>query len=805
MTKLLKSFTCFLVTLAVAALTHAASPTLSRVRPPGGTRGTELEVTLSGERLKDAEEVMFYTKGITVTDLKAEDKAVKAKFKIENAALGEHQLRIRTKSGISELRTFYVGPYPVAAEKEPNTDFTKPQKVEFNTTITGVVDNEDIDHFLVEAKKGQRITAEVEGIRLGQTLFDPFIAILDPNRFEIASADDTALLAQDSVVSIIAPADGQYIIQLRETSYGGNGNCAYRLHVGNFPRPRAIYPAGGMAGQELQLTYLSDVAGPIKQTIKLPSQGAQHLDLYAEQDGLIAPSPNRIRVSPFPNVLESEPNNDHKTATVYDGELPIAFNGIVTEGNDFDFFKFKAKKGQALDVRVYARQLRSPLDSVLNITDSKGRNQGRSNDDSGGPDSYSRFNAPNDGEYFIQIRDFLKRGGPDFVYRVEITPVVPALVLSIPQVEQYRQDRQAIAVPRGNRFGALVRASRADFGGELVASGADLPTGVTILNDGVPNGLDVFPVIFEAASDAPIGGKLADIVAKPKDDKLKITGGYRQQIELVYGPPNQTSYVETEINKLAVAVTEEAPFKLTVIEPKVPIVQGGSFNLKVKAERKEGFKAPIAIRLLNTPPGINASTTVQIPEGKDEATIPISAANEAQIRTWRIAVIGSANVNGPLWVASQLGNLPVSAPFLTMKLNTTNIEKGKSGKIVAKIEQKTPFDGAAKVHLGGLPANVTAKDAEITSKDDQVEFELTTTDKAPIGQHKGLICQVVVMKDGEQVIHNLGRGGILRIEAPLSERNQKKDDKAKKPEKPPEKKPQKTADARKDGSKKEGK
>ena len=783
MTKLLKSFTCSLVTLALAALTHAASPSLSRISPPGGTRGTEVEVTLSGDRLQDAEEVMFYTQGITVSDLKAEDKSVKAKFKIADAALGEHQLRIRTKSGISELKTFYVGAYPVVPEKEPNTDFAKPQKVEFNTTITGVVDNEDIDHFIVEAKKGQRITAEVEGIRLGQTLFDPFIAILDPNRFEIASADDTALLAQDSVVSIVAPADGQYIILLRETSYGGNGNCAYRLHVGNFPRPRAVYPAGGMAGQELPITFLSDPMGPIQQTIKLPSQGAKHLDLYAEHAGLMAPSPNRIRVSTFPNVLESEPNNEQKNATAHDGELPIAFNGIVTEGNDYDYFKFKAKKGQALDVRVFARNLRSPLDSVLNIYDAAGRAQGNSNDDSGGPDSYIRFNVPNDGEYFIRIRDFLKRGGPDFVYRVEITPVVPSLVLSIPQVEQYRQDRQAIAVPRGNRFGALVRAARADFGGDLVASGADLPPGVTILNDGVPNGLDVFPVIFEAAPDAPIGGKLSDIVAKPKDDKLNIIGGYRQQIELIYGPPNQTPYYETEISKLAVAVTEEAPFKLSIVEPKVPIVQGGSFNLKVKAERKEGFKAPIAIRLLNTPPGINASTTVQIPEGKDEAVIPISAANEAQIRTWKIAVIGSANVGGPLWVASNLSNLPVSAPFLTMKLDATNIEKGKSGKVVAKIEHKTPFDGPAKLHLGGLPANVTAKDAQITSKDDKVEFELTTTDKAPVGAHKGLIVQCVVMKDGEEVVHNLGRGGVLRIDIPLSERNQKKDDKAKKPEK----------------------
>src|SRR5688500_10826313 len=183
MKKLLKTFACSLVGVLLGAPAFGASPSLSRISPPGGTRGAEVEVTLSGDRLKDAEEVMFYTKGITVSDFKAEDKAVKAKFKIEQAALGEHQFRVRTKAGISELRIYYVGPYPVVQEKEPNTDFAKPQKVEFNTTVTGVVDNEDIDYFVVDARKGQRITAEVEGIRLGQTLFDPFIAILDPNRF----------------------------------------------------------------------------------------------------------------------------------------------------------------------------------------------------------------------------------------------------------------------------------------------------------------------------------------------------------------------------------------------------------------------------------------------------------------------------------------------------------------------------------------------------------------------------------------------------------------------------------------------
>ena len=64
-------------------------------------------------------------------------------------------------------------------EVEPNNDFAKPQSIAMNVTVNGVADNEDIDYYAVEAKKGDRITAEVEGIRLGLTLFDPYVAILD--------------------------------------------------------------------------------------------------------------------------------------------------------------------------------------------------------------------------------------------------------------------------------------------------------------------------------------------------------------------------------------------------------------------------------------------------------------------------------------------------------------------------------------------------------------------------------------------------------------------------------------------------
>ncbi|MBT7406348.1 MAG: peptidase, partial [Opitutae bacterium] len=104
----------FLIRLVLPAimcsgfLVHAAEPIISNVLPRGGQAGSEMEVTISGNRLKDSKEIFFYGKGITAFDVNAtNDKSVQAKFKIsKDAELGQHELRLRAKSGISTLKTF---------------------------------------------------------------------------------------------------------------------------------------------------------------------------------------------------------------------------------------------------------------------------------------------------------------------------------------------------------------------------------------------------------------------------------------------------------------------------------------------------------------------------------------------------------------------------------------------------------------------------------------------------------------------------------------------------------------------------
>ncbi len=144
-------------------------------------------------------------------------------------------------------------------------------------------------------------------------------------------------------------------------------------------------------------------------------------------------------------------------------QVPFALNGILLTNHQEDWFEFTAAKDSKLEVSVFARRLRSPLDSVIEIDDAAGH-QLASNDDAAGPDSELKFTPPASTNYFIRVYDKLGHGGRDFAYRIEITPVKAALSIKIPEVARNdTQSRQFIAVPRGNRFATLIAAKTRQF------------------------------------------------------------------------------------------------------------------------------------------------------------------------------------------------------------------------------------------------------------------------------------------------------------------------------------------------------
>lgn len=762
---------------AAAVDVFAAAPRFTNILPRGVQRGQEVTVSLSGANLEDAEELMLYDAGMEVLSFQHPDKddqkgkVLTVRLKVAaDCPLGAQRMRVRTRTGISELQNLHVGTLPVVEEKEPNTDFATPQSIAKNTTVHGRVDREDVEYFVVEAKQGERLTAEVFGMRLGYSngnnYFDPYLAILNEERFELAASDDTPLVYNDSVVSIVVPQDGKYVIQLRDAAYQGDGRSYYLLSVGDFPRPQGVIPAGGKPGEKLTVTFLGDVLGPITREVTLPAAVADpdRFGIDVQDERGLAPSMQPFRVSNLDNVMEVEPNNDRTVATA--AAAPSACNGIISEPGDVDFFKFKAAKGQVFDIHVYGRRLRSPLDPVVNVYRADNGGGIGGNDDNRQPDSYYRFTAPEELEYVVAIQDHLRKGGPNYVYRIEITPVSPSIIAE--PIEFARYVQPDFEIPQGSGRGIVANVARQDVGGPVAYKCDDLPAGVRIeCPEGWRPGGQM-PVVFYAADDAPVGGKYSSVVsylADANQPNLAVAGPLQQKMLMIRAQNNDRVWEET-ITRVPIVVTSRLPYKVWIETPAVPIVQGGSLNLVVKCEKYDGYDEEISVLLLQNPNGVSSSTSAKIPKGQTETVINVNAAGNASVGEWQIAARVISTVgNGSVESCTPFVPLRVDERYVNFTFAQGAVNQGAETPYVVKVEKRKDFEGEALVTLVGLPANATCEPLKLTKDMAELIFTVKAAENTPTGVTKNMICQALVPEAGQTIHHNLG-SGTLRVDPP---------------------------------------
>jgi hypothetical protein len=750
-----------------------AEPLVNSVLPRGGQRDSEETVLLKGNRLLNPEAIFFYTKGITATNLELKStKEIKATFKIsKDAQLGQHEFRLRTKNGMSKLWTFWVGPFPNLQEEEPNSSFEEAQPVPNEITVNGTITNEDVDYFEINATKGQRISVEIEAIRLSGAMFDPYVAILDAKRFELAASDDSELLLQDSTTSVLAPEDGIYRIEVRESSYRGGNNFHYRLHIGSFPRPLVVFPAGGQAGKSLSFEFIGDPKGKFKKTLTLPDDGSTSLAFHADENGSSSPSPNRILINSFPSIREQEPNPSIKEATNANVYLPLAFDGVIEKDGDIDNFRFKAKKGDRFYIKAHARSVASPLDPVISLYQVEGGSRIRGNDDANnGPDSLITQNFNKDAEYVIRISDHLGKGSPKHIYRIETIRLEPEFSASIPMFgNRDSQSRQMLPIPRGNRVATSLTLTKKNFTGELDFFVKNLPPGVSAEIPKAPSNFTSVPLLLKADSNASLCDRLLDldIIHVDKNDK-RIDGDFRHQVELVYGPPNNRSYYDANMDRLAVAVVEPVPFRIKLHPPSTPIVKGGSINLKVEVIRDANFTKDVTVKILTRPPGIGARGSLKI-AGKDTiGYYPLTANGASALGIWDIGMQGEAadEEGGQFLAASEFIGLKVEEPYVSLKINMPAIQRGQDGKMLCNLSVKRPFEGKAKLELRGLPAFSTTEPIEFDANSSEIQFPIKVEDKARAGITKNLFCFAKVPFNGKLITHTVGQGGQIRLDNP---------------------------------------
>ncbi|MDB4532713.1 PPC domain-containing protein [bacterium] len=751
-----------LVLFGFAGTAQAYKPDIVSSTPRGMQRGTTQTVVITGSRLSDSRQIIVDREGINVKSVKPVSASkVEVEFEVPaDSSPGLYPIRLVSETGLSNVMMFSVGVLPNVDEKEPNSEFATPQVIEKNVTVEGAVAREDEDYYVVELKEGESLTAELEGVRIkkgrSNPFFDPYVAILNAERFEMATSDDAPLLQQDCLCSMRAPADGKYIIVVRDSSFGGN-NDRYRLHVGSFPRPIAVVPAGGPPGALIDMTFVSATGDAWIEKVQLPSQPYEAFPLVVSNDQGVSPSPNFIRVQEMPNVVEQEPNNSFKESTT--GTLPGAFCGFVGEPGDVDFFSFEAKKNQTVSIKLFARKiLRSELDGVINVYNAAGGRVG-GNDDSGGPDSLLDYKIPADGVYHVSVNDHLRNGGPGYAYRLEIQLVQPDLVLTLPDRQRYIATQ--VNVSQGNHAAVMINATRRGVGGAVDVTGLNLPEGVTITPIQMPANRTTVPLLLSATPEAKLDGRLVNFVGKIADNP--IVGRYTQRHQLLIGQNNSVVY-DYNADRAAVSVIKASPCSFQIVQPQVPVVRSGSMELVVKVDRGD-FDGDIPIRMLYNPPGIGSAGSVTIPKGKNEAAISLTANTSAAIGNWPLIVYAIVGGNE---IATTPANLSIEDRLFAFEFPKTSTELNADADVVVDVEVLRDFSGTCELELVGLPAGVVCDNNKvaITKDTEQVSFAVKVGEKARVGQHKTLVVRATVT-DSKGLIKQTQGTGTIQVDKPI--------------------------------------
>jgi hypothetical protein len=660
---------------------------------------------------------------------------------------------------------------PIVKEAEPNNDFDKPQLIELNRTVEGIANREDIDHYRVNLKKGQTLNVEIEGIRLAfslrnQNILDPYIAILDEGRFELMTSDDSPLLQQDGLCTFTAPEDGAYTILVRDSSFRGSRVSGYRLHVGTFPRPVAVVPAGGIPGSLLKSSLVDSDHKVTEASVQLPSETVDRWPVITENENGISPSPNWIRVNDLPVVMEDEgSNNDYRKAPDY--QAPAAFCGVIGQPDDYDCFGFACKKGKRYRVEVFARNvLRSPLDAYCNVFGPDNKTLVSSDDSRGQVDPYFEFTAKADGKHTLRIYDHLRGGSPIHNYRAEVT--IPAPTFSLSLKELRRDEAQVVPVPAGGSIGLVVSSTRSGYNGQIEMELAGLPAGVTAKTFPIPKGRNEIPVVLTAAKDAKLDASLFAIAGHGDEKSFNVMGRLKQQHKLVLGQ-NRRHMWSYDTKRAAMAVTEKAPFTIELVQPKTPIVRSGSKELLVKIVRDEKFDGVVSLRTLYNPPGIGVNNSRKIAKGKSEAKIPITANGSAALGKWPVIMVASyPTANGTAYISTQEIMLDVQESMFKYEFPKAAGELGSEVPLAIKMEVLREYPGEAEVQLVGMPKGVTstAPIQKITKDSTVVSFPIVIAKDAKVAKHKTLNVQTRVKVGDETIVQTTGTGEI-RVDKPL--------------------------------------
>ncbi|MGA2070497.1 MAG: PPC domain-containing protein [Sedimentisphaerales bacterium] len=545
-----------------------------------------------------------------------------------NAEPGDRELRLGGRIGLTNPLCFQVGTLPETREpefKDPGKPFTP--KVNVPILLNGQILPGEADRFRFSAKKGQNLTIEAQARHLIPYLadavpgwFQATLTLYDAKGKELEHAGNY-LFNPDPVLFYRITMDGDYELEIRDSIYRGREDFVYRVSISEQPFITQMFPLGGQRG----VFTIASIQGWNLDTNEMPldTMPGGSTIRYAQL------RKNNRRSNRIPYAVDSLPecNEIEDNGTTEDAQhitLPQIVNGRISKPGDVDIFRFDANAGDEIAAEVYARRLNSPLDSLLWLSDANGKVLAY-NDDYGdknvgllthNADSYLRLRLSEKGAYFVHLADSQNHGGPDYGYRLRISPPQPDfVVLAAPS---------SINILPGGTVPVTIEVLRKDgFNGEIKLTLKDAPAGFKLSGERIPAGCDRLrvtltapqkpleqPINLRLEGQAKIDGQTVSRPVSPAEDMM-------QAFIYMHMVPSQEFMVMTRFPN------RRAPILELVDDNNIKIPAGGKTKVRVKMpKRPMASPPPIYLELSEPPAGLTLGDVNMTP---GEMTFTIAA------------------------------------------------------------------------------------------------------------------------------------------------------------------------------------
>ena len=358
-------------------------PKAAWMSPRALQRGRTVKLKLSGENLVQLESLQLHHPKLNGRILADDQQRAEVAYLEVTAAAdlprGAYELSVGNAGGESERIKLHVGDLIQVDETEPNNDPAQADTAVLPASFWGVLgEHGDVDHFAFDAKVGQAIVLDLASSRL-EAKGDFVLELADQVGRVLAVSNDFDGQS-DPLLSYVIPADGRYVVTVRDLTYGWSKDHFYRLSAGQLPLVTACYPLSVPP----ESTTAIELIGPnLEPNTRLDFQAP------ASGEATLPIDPQRFRtrreltvlVGEGPEQLEAEPNDTPATAQplmtrVINGRIDSVQSEGESEGeagSDVDFYRFEAKAGEKWIIETDAAQRGSPVDTKVAVLHEDGR------------------------------------------------------------------------------------------------------------------------------------------------------------------------------------------------------------------------------------------------------------------------------------------------------------------------------------------------------------------------------------------------------------------------------------------------